>query len=127
MKEITKQYNTICDDYVFSLYDLWGHDDGECPQIDWIGERGDSIDLSDMIITFDQVRYIVDNNVPRETFVQYYDYIMRIMSISDTLPIMNLKSWHKGAPRISEERLEFLEGLKQKLYDGIEEIKEGAF
>lgn len=131
MKEIEKQFNRVCDEYVFSLYDIWGYDDVEYTQIDWIGEKGDSIDISDLIISFDEVRYIVNNDISREEYLKYYDYCYKINCLNMERGKLNIKNWFKGAPRISEEELQRLEAAQEairQLQEDLEkQIKEAGF
>jgi hypothetical protein len=123
--KLKKEFEEICDKYILALSDLWEmdmdeYDISQC----WIaGNRGDVSEIGDLFISFEEVRYIVDNRIYREKYLEYYDYSYRIHCLELQRGAMNIYSWFKGAPRISSEELSELEARKQALLDMQEEFE----
>lgn len=73
-------------------------------------------------ISLDDIIYCVENGVTYDEFLEHEDYCVQCSHFN--LPIINLKSWHDGAPRIPQERFDHLNALKKELDDAIKESKQ---
>lgn len=132
MKALTKEFNNIADQYVHSVLDLWGINNDEYPVIYWVGDdKGGVVEIADIFIDFSELRYIFDNNISCGEYLEYYEYHNRLARLNMERGRMNLKSWHLGAPRISEEEFIRLEAAQQAIKDLQEDlekqIKQGAY
>ena len=97
---LRKKFIKACDDYarVFcNKYDLGDYF--------WMADRGEYLAVCDYVISFTNVMYMVDNDVPWSKFVEWSEYVYRINMIDRDLSTPNLKSWCMGCPRKSEEEL----------------------
>lgn len=71
-EKLSYDYQMVCNDYVWALADAYGwKPDSWC----WIDDEvGGSISHDDMFIGFEDVRMIIENDIPEETFLEYLDY-----------------------------------------------------
>ena len=90
----------------------------------WIGDEvggvyayGDSI-----FINMDDIVYCVENDIQEKEYVEYQDYNVRANELG--FDLINLQSWHKGAPRVSDETFKKFEAMKRDLNDAINQEKE---
>lgn len=69
----------------------------------WMADRGEYLAVCDYVISFTNVMYMVDNDVPWSRFVDWSEYVDRIKKIDKSLSYPNLKNWCRGCPLKSEE------------------------
>ena len=76
--------------------------------------------------TMDDIRYVVDNNIPKETVEAWWDYSYQIEWINSVyhemqnykeLPNVNLESYCKGARTLTKEQLDAEYDLIAKIQD----------
>lgn len=74
----------------------------------------------------DEIRYVVDNNIPKETVEAWWDYSYQIHYINSEyhalqnykeLPNVNLESYCKGARTLTKEQLDAEYDLIAKIQD----------
>ena len=92
----------------------------------WVGGRKghDAFFFNDChSVSIEDMVFILENNVSFDEFLQHEDYCVRCINCG--LEPMNIKAWHKGAPKYSEEKLQRIESLRKELNELIEETKKG--
>lgn len=122
-EELRKDYESACNNYLYQLLSDWGYD--YSANIGWwVGDDVGGIYCleDDIFIRIDDIVYCVDNNISKDDYTYYTDYTTRCNNFG--LETMNLNSFIKGAPRISDESFETLEQLKLDLENAIENTKE---
>lgn len=87
----------------------------------WVAnEVGTIANVGDYFFGFDVIKYCVDNDLKDyNELLNWYDHTLNCGHLG--LPIPNFESWHKGCPRISDNKMEQLLAMK---YDLEKEIKE---
>lgn len=107
MKQTLKEeFEHIANKYANKLVEMYfTEDDNIRADFYWVGdEAGGILSVCDYyFFNFDDIRYIVDNNVPFDTWLEWYDYTLIVADFALASP--NLKSWHHGCPRLSKEQL----------------------
>lgn len=83
----------------------------------WVGNDCTGIYCYDdeCFISLQDIIFIVDNNVTKEDFIKWNEYVAMLNEFDITTP--NLQSWVKGCPRLSQEEINHLVELRQELYD----------
>ncbi len=117
--KLKANYEKACNDYVAALLTLW-----ECDSYYgyWIGkEVGGVYDYGygTFTIGIDDIRYCVDNDVAKEQYYEFQEYLTKCSEYN--LPMINLDSWIKGAPRYDFTKLD---AAKKALDEAIENEKE---
>lgn len=86
----------------------------------WVaGEVGTIANVGDYFFGFDVIKYCVDNDLKDyNELLNWYDHTLNCGQLG--LPIPNFESWHKGCPRVSDNKIEQLLAMK---YDLEKEIK----
>jgi hypothetical protein len=108
-KTLRERFNDVCEEYVKLFVKKHGYED-----VDWVDDIGDIICISDMYISFDDIRYDIDNNIPEESFEKWY--WKSVERASSRIKYMNYKSFCKGCPDpISPEQEEEIEKARQRL------------
>lgn len=120
-KNIKNKYETACNEYLKALFVQWQLED--CSYF-WVSDYIGGVCCidEDLFIGIEDIRYCVDNGIDYDTYQNYVEYTTKCHEYGfDTL---NLKSFVKGAPRISAESFEKLDSLKKSLEELVEEVKE---
>lgn len=76
----------------------------------------------DYFINVSDIIYIVDNQVKKEDFDEWYKYCVFATEFGQTIP--NLSSWLKGCPRLSKREIRHLCELKSNFENAMRECKE---
>ena len=117
---LKQNYEKACNAYVDELcrrYDL-DKDDSF-----WVVDQvGGILIIGDLSISFLDIVYIIDNNVKWETFIDWYDYRLRLYCINEKEPAPNLKNWCNGCPRKSDKELSILEEANRRFEELNNEI-----
>ena len=89
-----KKWVDICNEYLKEFCD---RHDCEYHPLDWVGgEVGTIIEIADMFVTMDNIRYDVDNDIPTDKFFDWYWNSVEHSELG--LNYMNYPSYCKGAP-----------------------------
>lgn len=119
---LKSDYTNACNAYLEAFCEMYGFDYDP----DFSVEVGTIIEVGDYYVSISTIRTAVDQNVPREEFVKWYDYCMDCGTLD--IPSPNFDSWLRGCPRMSdEERRELMERsheiekMKEELRKMIEE------
>ena len=87
----------------------------------WVAnEVGTIACVGDYYFDFSVIKYCVDNDLKDYSeLLEWYDYTLNCGQLGLSTP--NFESWHKGCPRVSDNKMEQLLAMK---YDLEKEIKE---
>lgn len=122
-KELKEQYEKACTAYRDELLRMWELDEYYA---DWIADEiGGTLDYGCGMFTLnmDEIIYCVDNDVTEAEVMEWQEYICDASEFGFDIP--NLRSWHKGRPRIPASAFERLREMKRALEDAVEEEKKG--
>lgn len=103
-QNIANEYaSNLCKMFELDIEDGW-----------WVGDDVGGVYCNgDMFsITFEEMRYVVDNNISKDDFLEYMEYVSFCLEFNRTAP--NLKSWIKGCPRFDEKGIQRLRELKKE-------------
>lgn len=121
-KELLRiNYQRACNSYLNALAKMWDWDIAYYGY--WIGDEIGGVYAygEEYFLSMEDIIYCVNEGVSEDEFSQYQDYNVRVGFLG--LPHINLQSWHKGAPRVSQELLKSIEQAKDKLEEGMKEAK----
>jgi len=125
-RRIKENWEVACNSYLLELCNMWDLD----PANGWFvgDEVGDVWCYGDNIfIGFDDMRYVVENDVSYETYQDWQEYCVWATEFNQDTP--NLNAWCKGCPRVDEETQKKLSAMKSDLIkaclDEKEKIKNG--
>ena len=123
-------FDETADKYVELLLDLWSNhvkdDPAFAPHYGWWADNdrtGIYCYDDDFFINLSDIIYCVENEVHYSEFREWQDYCTDAMEFG--FDIINLKSWHLGAPRVSKDVIKNLKKMKQDLNDYAEAVKNG--
>lgn len=123
-KQLEDRWTSICNEYVKEFCKRHEYDSE--PDVDWYwiaDNPGTLIEINDMFINMETIRYDVDKNVPEEKFEQWYWKNLELTELG-VEHWLNYSSYCKGAPDIyTGERLKQLRCLKLKLDHDREEFE----
>ena len=87
----------------------------------WVANQvGTIANVGDYFFDFDVIKYCVDNDLKDSNeLLNWYDHTLNCAHLGLSIP--NFESWHKGCPRVSDNKMEQLLAMK---YDLEKEIKE---
>lgn len=125
-KTLKEEFENVANKYRYKLVDMYFADEeGVRPDSLWIGgESGGMLEVNDYFFGFDDIRYIVDNNLPYDVFVSWYDYCLTVGGLNINTP--NLKSWHHGCPRLNDEQIANIIKIKQNFENACNEANKFA-
>ena len=75
-----------------------------------------------IFIGYDDMRYVVDNDIKKEEFQEWSDYCTWCIDMDLKHP--NLDAWHMGCPRLSKDKMKHIDNLKQRFEDAVNDAKE---
>lgn len=117
INEATEALLAVCEKYVKLLAEQWGCDANSAY---WGCDYGGLCDFDgDFTITLTDMVYAVENDVSYAEYMEWMNY--NIDAHKWGFPYINLKSWHMGAPRVSNDVFIHLQDLKRKFDDVINE------
>ena len=120
--ELKLAYEAACANYIAAFMEQYGL---TCDPEPWVAnEIGGIVNIGDCFFGFDEIRLCVDNDVPWNDLIEWYDY--NTQSNQYGLATPNLKSWLKGCPRVSKERLDEICEHWKALDELIEQTKKEA-
>ena len=82
----------------------------------WVGgDPGTIANVADYFVGMDNIRYDIDHDIPKEVFVSWYDYDLRLAEL-DCPRRINYPSWCKGAPLpYREDELRAIEEAQKRV------------
>lgn len=111
------QYNHVCNAYAKAFAKKHDYQfDG------WVADEAGTVAcFGDYFFDFKDIKFDIDNEVPKEKFLEYYDasldysflniereMIMEELIDNKLRPFPNYKNWLKGAPRPTQEEMDRL-------------------
>lgn len=125
LQQLKKDHEAACNGYLAELLRMWELDAHygywNSGQPGTIYHYGETHNLS-----MDDIIYIVENDIKEDEVLAWEDYCMDAYEFK--LPTPNLRAWHMGCPRTSQETFEKLRSMKQELNDAINnEINNNGF
>lgn len=97
---------------------------------DWVGnDIGGIVAIGDYFVNFNDIRYDIDNDVPEDKFLHWYDYSLEIAMLDDgsgKMRNVNYKHWLMGARPYSAEDLEKIRDAKESVNEAERKFKELA-
>lgn len=79
----------------------------------------------DHVLTYDQIRFIVENDVDYSVYLSWHDYCSWCRCFDFEQP--NLPSWVKGCPRLTKEQMNHLDKLRKDFEDTVAAYKNKNF
>lgn len=127
-KNLKPNFEAAVDDYVNALLYMWSDYDKEDPTFSpaygyWVGDDKSGVYCYEdwFYISLTDIIYCVENKVSHDEYQEWQDYCVEAAEFGFDTP--NLKSWHKGCPRVPQETFEKLRGYKSQLSDLVEIVK----
>lgn len=117
MEDLKENYKAICNTYAHKFAEKHEYSfDG------WVADKvGEVAMMGDYYVDFRDIKYDIDNDIDADEYVKYYDYCLEVGMLNLTVP--NYESWCKGCPRIPQEALDKIQGLRMELNTLINETK----
>ena len=121
-QELKLAYEAACTNYLAAFIEQYGL---ACDPEPWVAnETGTIAMIGDSYYNMEEIRLCVDNDVPWKELAEWYNYNMQANQYGLATP--NLKSWLKGCPRVSKERLDEICEHWKALDELIEQTKKEA-
>jgi hypothetical protein len=117
---LKENYANACNAYVKAMLESFEVDRENCW---WVGDEvGGVFMVGDMLsLNMQDIVYIVDNGISYDECVDWQDYNLRANEFNFNM--LNINSWHKGAPRVPQETFDKLRKMKDELKSLCEETK----
>ena len=117
-KMLKEQWKKACNGYLVELLRMWELD---AHYGYWVGDEvggmycyGETHNLS-----MEDIIYIVENDIEENEVLAWEDYCLDAYEFGFTTP--NLRSWHMGCPRTSDDVLNHLRQMKADLAKAVDE------
>ena len=111
---LKERYKNICNEYLqrFCIKQGYHYE----PNDAWVaGNAGDCANVGDFYFSFEEIRYDIDNDIPKGKIIEWYDYTLETSMLDLPLRI-NYPSFCKGAPLpYSREKIEEIRTLKNQV------------
>lgn len=116
-EELRLNYNAACNAYLAAFCEKHGYDYD--PLDAWVGHApGGIAEVGALFVSMPDILTDIDRDAPKEEYVKYYDYCMRVKSIADgKLETPNYDRWLRGCPRMDEEQIARLEEFQSGIRD----------
>ena len=118
---LKEQWRNACNGYLCELLRMWELD---AHYGYWTGnEEGTFYHYGDTHnLTMEDIMYIVDCDIEEDEVLEWEDYCLEANEFGFNMP--NLRAWHRGCPRTSQEVFNHLRQMKSDLNAAVEEEKE---
>lgn len=118
-QELKLAYEVACTNYLAAFMEMY---ELSCYPHPWVADEvGTVAEVGDYYFDFQDIKRCVDEDVPFDTLMEWYDYNYEVSILG--LTTINLKSWLMGAPRINKTRIEEIKAKRNELKELIEETK----
>jgi hypothetical protein len=122
-RQLKEQWEKACNGYLCELLRMWELDEHYAERIaDEIGGTPD-YGCGMFTLNMDEIIYCVDNDLTEAEVMTWQEYICDASEFGFDTP--NLRSWHRGCPRMTPQTFERLRKMKRELEAAIEEEKQG--
>lgn len=125
-QNLQQQWKQVCNAYLRAFCER--HEYTYDPT-DWVGSNraetiGTVVEVADMFIDMDDLRYDVDNNVPTDKFEKWYYKRLELYEFGIEV-WLNYPNYCKGAPdEWTDERMERLRESNQRLQEAKARLEE---
>lgn len=111
-EKLKKNFEDSCEAYVKAMLNNFEIDRSSCF---WVADEIGGVLIVGDVLSLDMmdIIYIVNNDVPYEECLEWTDYNCSATEFNFNL--LNLESWHMGAPRVPQETFEKLRGMKKEM------------
>lgn len=119
---LKKQWEDICNEYarIFCAKHSYSFD----PDMWVANDPGSVIEVCDMFVGIDEIRYDIDNDIPEEYFAEWYWKGLEVYELTGK-NYMNYPSFCKGAPdEWTKERLENIREAHKHIEEKRKELKQ---
>lgn len=115
-----KSYEATCKAYVNAMLKSFDVDMENCF---WVSDEiGGVFAVCDLLfLNMQEIVYVVENDISYDECIAWQDY--NAMASEFNFNHINLKSWHIGAPRVSQETFDRLRKMKKEIEDLCEETR----
>ena len=122
-EELRKNYKKACNDYLRAFCEKHDFDFDDAY---WIADDiGGVADCGSYTFDMATIKTDIDEDVPKEGLMPWYDYIIDALEFGLTTP--NYHSWIHGCPRTSKEWFEKMRKQREDFENAIKEEKEKSF
>lgn len=120
--KLSKDFERACNSYRCALERMW---DLNPTSGYWIADEVGGVYDNDGFVTLNmgEIIYCVENDIAESEYEEWREYNFKANEYN--FDYINLKSWHRGCPRVSEETFERLKGMKRELEEAAEYAKTG--
>jgi len=119
-KTLKQTYESSCNNYLRLFLEKHGYEYD--PNL-WVGGSvGTITEVSDLFVGMEDIRIDIDQNVPEEEFIKWYDYSLRLHSLGCS-GVPNYSSWLRRCPIKTEEEILEMEAAKKRIDDLTEEFE----
>lgn len=117
---LKKNYDDACEAYVGEMLAAFEIDRENCF---WVADEvGGVFMVGDMLsLNMQEIVYIVENDIAYDDCVDWQDY--NLLANEFNFNMLNIKAWHKRAPRVPQETFDRLRKMKDELENLCEETK----
>lgn len=117
---LKKNYEDACEAYVKAMLESFEVDRKDCW---WVADEvGGVFMVGDMLsLNMQDIVYIVENDIAYDDCVDWQDY--NLLANEFNFNMLNIKAWHKRAPRVPQETFDRLRKMKDELENLCEETK----
>lgn len=130
-KNLKPNFEAAVDDYVNALLYMWSDYDKEDPTFSpaygyWVGDDKSGVYCYEdwFYISLTDIIYCVENKVSHDEYQEWQDYCVEAAEFGFDTP--NLKSWHKGCPRVPQETCDELNRRRRELDALVEYVKHNS-
>lgn len=110
---LKENWKSICNEYLKRFCDK--HEFAYEPDMWVAGDPGTIIEIADMFVAMDDIRYDIDNDIPEDKFCSWYWKLLERLELGLEHDL-NYSSFCKGAPwRYSDEMVEHVRELRNEL------------
>ena len=119
-EELRKNYKKACNDYLRAFCEKHDFDFDDAY---WIADDiGGVADCGSYTFDMATIKTDIDEDVPKEELMPWYDYILNALEFGLTTP--NYHSWIHGCPRTSKEWFKKMRKQREDFENAIKEEKE---
>jgi hypothetical protein len=120
-KQLQTQYRNACNAYLFAFCQKH---EFEYDENAWVANRpGEVACVADYFVDMQTIVDDIDLDAPEDVFFEWYDYTLELGSMGvQGLP--NFRSWVKGCPRKSEQEIQEIRDLHQRVEDAKTQLEE---
>ena len=116
---LKKNYEKACNEILkafCSTYELQYEENA------WVaGDVGTIAEVGDYYIDFQDMKYMLDNDIAFEEWLRWYDYCLDAHDLGLDTP--HFTSWHKGCSRLTKEQIQGIKDKRRELEELIDSYK----